>query len=368
MPKIQAITAYRTAVPLTKPFKTALRTVTQAESVIVHILTEDGHSGFGEAPPTHVITGDSLESIESAIGLIAAQLIGHDIRRREILFEKLDKAIIGNSSAKAAVDMALYDLAAQQAGLPLVDFLGGYRHEIETDFTVSVNSPEEMAEDAAAYVQDGFDVLKIKVGIDTIEQDVNRIRAIRQIVGPDVLLRLDANQGWEPKAAVRAIRRMEDAGLGVELVEQPVPAKDIDGLKYVTDHTMTPIMADESIFSPQDAIRVLQLRAADLINIKLMKAGGIHQALKINALAEAYGVKCMTGSMIETKLGVSAAAHFAASQPNITRFDFDPPLMLKKDILPGGIQYSGNKIRFSEKPGLGIDSKQFLQRLMGGDQ
>ncbi|HSJ37985.1 MAG TPA: dipeptide epimerase [Planococcus sp. (in: firmicutes)] len=362
---IKSIQSYRTAVPLKKPFKTALRTVTVAESVVVHILTEDGRSGFGEAPPTHVITGDSLQSIEFAVGLIGAALVGQDIRRREVVFEKLHRAIIGNTSAKAAVDMALYDLMAQVAGMPLVDFLGGYRHELETDFTVSVNSPEEMAEDAAQYIQDGFDVLKIKVGIDTVEKDIKRIKAIREKVGYDVLLRLDANQGWEAKSAVRAISLMEDAGLDIELVEQPVHAKDIEGLKFVSDNTLTDIMADESIFSPKDALRVLQLRAADLINIKLMKAGGIHQALKINALAEVYGVKCMTGSMIETKLGVGAAAHFAASQPNITRFDFDPPLMLKEDLVPGGIEYKGKMICFPDKPGLGIDSEGFLKQLTG---
>lgn len=365
MTVIKSIATYRTAVPLIKPFKTALRTVTVAEAVIVHILTEDGRSGFGEAPPTHVITGDSLASIEFAVEVIAAGLIGLDIRRREIIFEKLHKAIIGNPSAKAAVDIALYDLMAQQSGLPLVQFLGGYREELETDFTVSVNSPEEMAEDAAGYIKDGFDVLKVKVGIDTVEKDIERITAIRKKVGYDVLLRLDANQGWEAKSAVRAIGMMEDAGLGIELIEQPVHAKDIEGLKFVTDHTMTPIMADESIFSPNDALKVLQLRAADLINIKLMKSGGIHQALKINALAEAHGVQCMTGSMIESKLSVSAVAHFAASQPNITRFDFDTPLMLKEDNVPGGIQYTGKTIRFSDKPGLGIDTDLFLERLTG---
>lgn len=365
MAAIKSIKSYRTAVPLKKPFKTALRTVTVAESVVVHILTEDGRSGFGEAPPTHVITGDSLESIEFAVQLIGDALVGQDLRRRELVFEKLHRAVIGNTSAKAAVDMALYDLMAQVADMPLVDFLGGYRHELETDFTVSVNSPEEMAHDAAGYIKDGFDVLKIKVGIDTVDKDIERIKAIRERVGYDVLLRLDANQGWEAKSAVRAISRMEDAGLGIELVEQPVHAKDIEGLKFVTDHTLTDIMADECVFSPKDALRVLQLRAADLINIKLMKAGGIHQALKINALAETYGVKCMTGSMIETKLGVGAAAHFAASQPNITRFDFDPPLMLKEDLVPGGIEYNGKTIRFPEKSGLGIDSDLFLKRLTG---
>ena len=363
MPVLASIETYRIAVPLKKPFKTALRTVEAAEAVIVHLATQDGRSGFGEAPPTHVITGDTLDGIERAVHLIGAGLIGMDVRRREQLFDKLHKTLVGNTSAKAAVDMALYDLIAQQAGLPLTQYLGGYRESIETDYTVSVNSPEEMAQDAEGYEQDGFTVLKVKVGIDTPEQDLKRIQAIRDRVGNKVTLRLDANQGWDPKSAVRTIRKMEDAGFDIELIEQPVPANDIEGMKFVTEHTMTPIMADESVFSPADAKRVLELRAADLINIKLMKAGGIHRALKINALAETFGVPCMTGSMIETKLGLSAAAHFAASQPNITRFDFDAPLMLKEDLLPGGIQYRGKTVRFSNEPGLGIDAGRFLETL-----
>lgn len=363
MPVLASIETYRIAVPLKKPFKTALRTVEAAEAVIVHLATQDGRSGFGEAPPTHVITGDTLDGIERAVHLIGAGLIGMDVRRREQLFDKLHKTLVGNTSAKAAVDMALYDLIAQQAGLPLTQYLGGYRESIETDYTVSVNSPEEMAQDAEGYEQDGFTVLKVKVGIDTPEQDLKRIQAIRDRVGNKVTLRLDANQGWDPKSAVRTIRKMEDAGFDIELIEQPVLANDIEGMKFVTEHTMTPIMADESVFSPADAKRVLELRAADLINIKLMKAGGIHRALKINALAETFGVPCMTGSMIETKLGLSAAAHFAASQPNITRFDFDAPLMLKEDLLPGGIQYSGKTVRFSNEPGLGIDAGRFLETL-----
>ena len=163
--------------------------------------------------------------------------------------------------------------------------------------------------------------------------------------------------GMRKKQSVR-LALMEDAGLDIELIEQPVPADDIEGLKYVTDHTFTPIMADESVFSAKDALRVLQLRAADLINIKLMKSGGIHEALKINALAESYGVECMVGSMIETKLGITAAAHFAASQPNVTRFDFDAPLMLAKDIVPGGIVYEGRTIHLPKTSGLGLDCER----------
>ncbi|EPD51057.1 O-succinylbenzoate synthase [Paenisporosarcina sp. HGH0030] len=360
---LHSIETFSVAVPLTKPFKTALRTVTIAESIFVKITTEDGSVGWGEAPPTHVITGDSLGSIQFAIDhVIGPQLIGLDLHHSERVFQKLHRSMVGNSSAKAALDMALHDLLGQLAGIPLVTLLGGYRDTLETDFTVSVNDAEEMAEDAARYVKKGFNVLKIKVGIDDIEKDVERIRAIREKIGYETKLRLDANQGWEAKEAVRAIGQMEDAGLEIELIEQPVKANDIEGLQHVTLNTHTPIMADESIFTPKDAIRVLQLRAADLINIKLMKAGGIYQALKINALAESYGVECMTGSMIETKLGISAAAHFAASQPNVTRFDFDAPLMLAEDIVEGGIVYDGRHIRFSRESGLGIHTDLMNKR------
>lgn len=354
--RIQAIETIPVAVPLTKPFKTALRTVTTAYAIYVKVTCEDGHIGWGEAPPTHVITGDSLGSITYAIEeVIAPQLLGKDIRNREELFHVINRSIVRNTSAKAAIDMAIHDLIGQLAGLPLYQLLGGYRNEIETDFTVSVNGPSEMADDAERYIGEGFNVLKVKVGIGEIGEDIERIRAIRARVGKKPKIRLDANQGWKPKEAVYAIGKMEDAGLDIELIEQPVIADDIEGLTYVTNHTLTPIMADESVFSAKDARRVLERRAADLINIKLMKSGGIHEALKINALAETFGVECMVGSMIETKLGITAAAHFAASQPNITRFDFDAPLMLQKDIVAGGIVYTGRGIRLPNSPGLGLE-------------
>ncbi|MCM3638660.1 dipeptide epimerase [Sporosarcina luteola] len=356
--RIRSIETIPVAVPLTKPFKTALRTVTTAYAIYVKVTCEDGRTGWGEAPPTHVITGDSLGSITYTIEeVIAPLMLGKDLRNREEVFRLLKRSIVRNTSAKAAVDMAIHDLLGQSAGMPLFQLLGGFRSEIETDFTVSVNDAAEMADDAERYIAEGFNVLKVKVGIGDISEDIGRIRAIRERVGAGPKIRLDANQGWKPKEAVFAIGKMEDAGLDIELIEQPVLADDIDGLAYVTSHTLTPIMADESVFSAKDALRVLERRAADLINIKLMKSGGIHEALKINALAETYGVECMVGSMIETKLGITAAAHFAASQPNITRFDFDAPLMLAKDIVEGGIVYGGRVIRMPEGPGLGLDQK-----------
>ncbi|WP_277583974.1 dipeptide epimerase [Psychrobacillus antarcticus] len=352
---IKSIETFDVAIPLTKPFKTALRTVTTAYSVYVTITTSDGKVGYGEAPPTHVITGESMESIRYAINeIIAPQLIGMNILQSEQVFQKLNTALVRNTSAKAAVDMAIHDILAKYAGVPLYQFLGGFRETLETDFTVSVNDPTEMADDAERYIKDGFNVLKVKVGIGEIKDDIQRIRAIRERVGMTPKLRLDANQGWNAKEAVKAISLMEDAGLSIQFVEQPVPAWDLDGLKYVTDHTYTPIMADESVFSVHDAKQVLKMRAADLINIKLMKSGGIYHALKINTLAEASGVECMVGSMIETKLGITAAAHFAASQPNIRYFDFDAPLMLENDLIVGGVIYEKSNMTFSVEPGLGI--------------
>ncbi|WP_307894087.1 mandelate racemase/muconate lactonizing enzyme family protein [Bacillus swezeyi] len=360
--KITDINTYRIAVPLKKPFKTALRTVHTLEAVIVKMSAENAAAGWGEAPPTAVITGETLDSIEGAIKeVLAPALIGRSLLRAEAIFHDIEKLMIGNTSAKAAVEMAVYDCLAQMCGLPLYQFLGGYRREIETDFTVSVNPPEEMAEDAARYIKEGFRILKIKVGKDDIHTDIVRIREVRKQAGNNIRIRLDANQGWTAKQAVRAIRKMEDEGLDIELVEQPVPKHDLEGLKQVTDAVDTLIMADESVFTPEEAFQVLKTRSADLINIKLMKAGGIRQALKINAIAEACGVECMTGSMIETRLGITAAAHFAASQKNVTRCDFDAPLMLKEDIVEGGISYEGRKMTLPDAPGLGIDHIKMLR-------
>ncbi|MCZ8512673.1 dipeptide epimerase [Paenibacillus filicis] len=352
---IRSIEVMRQSTPLKKPFKTALRTVVNAESVLVRIQADDGRVGWGEAPATIVITGDSLDSIHSAIvNTFTPLLVGKSLLAYEQLLQAVHHSMIGSSSAKAAVDMAIYDLVAQYCGLPLYQFLGGYKDRIETDFTVSVNAPKEMGEDALRYVQDGFNVLKIKVGKDDAQEDIERIKEIRSRVGSAVKIRVDANQGWQVKDAVRAIRRMEDLGLDIELVEQPVKAHDIEGLKAVTDAVETPVMADESVFSPAQAFEVLKRRAADLINIKLMKSGGIYKAQIINHIAEEFGVECMVGSMIESRVAVTAAAHLAASKKNITRFDFDAPLMMRSDIVVGGVRYDGRIMTFPDEPGLGI--------------
>ena len=351
--KIQSIELKHISIPLKKTFRTALRCVDSAENTVVMIHTEDGNIGYGEAPPTAVITGDTNESIISAIRLMEQGLIGLSIDHYESILDLVNSSCMNNTSAKAAVDMAIYDLAAKNCGKPLYQFLGGYRDSVETDITISLNEPEEMCADAVIAKEQGFNVLKLKVGNDSVK-DIQRVLDIREAVGAQIKLRLDANQGWTPKEAVWVISKLEDKGVNIQLVEQPVKASDFEGMKYVTERVSTPIMADESLFSPQDALRILQMRAADLLNIKLMKCGGIHNALKINAIAESYGVECMLGSMIESKVSLTAATHLAAAKKNITMVDLDAAILLAEDPVQGGFHkkipyfYPGNA------PGLGI--------------
>ncbi len=267
--------------------------------------------------------------------------------------KKLHGCILKNSSAKAAVDMAVYDLFAKSCRKPLYKILGGGRKEIETDLTISVNGVEEMVADSLKAVSQGFRILKIKVGKES-KMDVERIQAIRQAVGPDIRLRIDANQGWSAKEAVKIIRTLEDMGIVMDLVEQPVNAHDFEGMKFVTSQVYTPILADESVFSPEDAIRIIRERAADLINIKLMKTGGIHEALKICAIAESFGMECMIGCMLESKIAVSAAAHLAAGRGIITRADLDGPSLCREDPYIGGPVFDGPKIIMNEDSGMGI--------------
>lgn len=354
--KIRKIEVGEVNIPLVTPFKTALRTVDSVHDLIVRITADDGQVGYGEAPPTAVITGDTMGSIRCAIeDFIAPSLVGMDILDIDGIMERLHGCILKNTSAKAAVDMAVYDLYAKSLGKPLYQVLGGRRNTIETDLTISVNPIDEMVADSLKAVEQGFRILKIKVGKEGLG-DIQRIAAIREAVGSDVKLRIDANQGWTPKQAVQIISAMEDRGIEMDLVEQPVKAHDFAGMQYVTSHVYTPILADESVFSVEDAVAIIQGHAADLINIKLMKTGGIYQALKICALAETYHVECMIGCMLESKVAVSAGAHLAAAKGIITRADLDGPSLCSVDPYRGGPIYTGPSILMNDTPGLGIET------------
>ena len=219
-----------------------------------------------------------------------------------------------------------------------------------------------MARDAVNAVERGYDTLKVKVGIDP-SLDVERLSAIRAAVGDKPRIRIDANQAWSPKQAVKLLNQMQERGLDIELVEQPVKAHDLEGLKYVTDRSYVPVLADESVFSVEDALKIVQLQAADLINIKLMKCGGLTNALKIATLAEVSGVECMIGCMLEAKVSVNAAVHLACARQIITKVDLDGPVLCSEDPVLGGAVFNEKEITVADEPGLGIRGIEGIQYL-----
>jgi L-Ala-D/L-Glu epimerase len=342
-------------VPLKTPFKTALRTVDTIEDIVITMHTDTGHIGYGEAPATAVITGDTHGSIIEAIHkVIAPRIIGQEIANLNRITRLIQSALEKNSSAKAAVEIAVYDLFAQLYGAPLYKILGGGDPVITTDITISVDYIDKMVADSLAAVERGFESLKVKVGKD-IELDVERVKAIYAAVEDRALIRVDANQAWTAKQAVFAIQTLEDAGVRMELVEQPVKAQDLEGMKYVTERVHTPIMADESVFGPTQVIELIRMRAADIINIKLMKTGGISNALHIADIAAMYGIECMIGCMVETSISVAAAAHIAVAKADvITKVDLDGPSLCKFNPVDGGVLFNDSEITLTDAPGLGI--------------
>lgn len=350
-------------IPLKKTFKTALRTVSVSDNMVVLIHTDDGRIGYGEAPPTKAITGDTNESTIAAIeGNIADRIMGYCIDDIDRILTDINVATANDTSAKAAIDMAIYDLYSQNRNLPLYKVLGGTNNRVETDMTISINNIEEMKKDALDALNDGFTTLKLKVG-GKIEDDKKRIAAIRDLVGPQIKIRLDANQGWEVDDAIALIKYIEDKDLDIELVEQPVKANDLEGMKKVTNSVQTQIMADESLFSLEDAEKIIQMGAANSLNIKLMKSGGIYNALKIISIAEIHGVECMIGSMVESKIGLTAAAHLAASKKNITKVDLDAAIMMAEDPIVGGFEKDIPFFTLPDKPGLGIERVIGLEQI-----
>ena len=351
--KITGLKIDRITTRLKRPFVTSLRRLEEIDTILITLTTDTGLSGYGGAAPTAVITGETFGSITAAVEYIVRQLIGKDARDLEQVMEIIDSSMVGNSSAKAAVDMAVYDLYGKAYSAPLYKLLGGYRDHLQTDITISMSDPARMAADSRKAIESGFRTLKIKLGNGSA-LDMERMKAVRAAAGPDISLRVDANQGWNPKEAVDIIGKMQIEGINPEFIEQPVSARDFEGMRFVRERIPFPLVADESVFSPKDALDLVRLQAVDGFNIKLMKTGGIHNALKIAAIADAAGLFCMVGSMMESHTGLTAAAHFAASRSVVTEIDLDVPLLCSTRAERGGTEYSGSAIRLPDGPGLGI--------------
>ena len=360
--KITGFRFGRLRVPLQTPFKTSTRTVDAIDDIVVMIDTDDGHVGYGSAADTARITGDTHGGILDAIRHhLAPLLIGEDAEDLHILTGRIRSALKRNSSAKAAVDIALHDLFGQRYAAPTYRLLGGGEPAITTDVTISVDYIDKMVADAIAAVERGFEALKIKVGKDP-GVDVERVKAVHAAIEGRAVLRLDVNQGWTAKQAVRALHQLEDAGVKLDIVEQPVKSWDIAGMQYVTERIDTPVVADESVTSITGVAEIIQRRAADIINIKLMKTGGLTDAVRIADLAATYGVECMIGCMLEGAISVAAAAHLAVARADvITRVDLDGPTLGRFNPVESNVCFADSEITIGDGPGLGITKVHGLE-------
>ena len=358
---IQQIEVYSVVLRYKEPFKIAPGTSIESHNIVVKILTDYEVVGWGESSPSQRVTNENPKTVIETLDKIAPKLIGMSPLRIEQNIELMNSTVKQNPAAKAAVDMALHDILGKTARKPLFMLIGGYRTEVLTDITLSIKSPKEMAKDAVKAIKKGFKALKVKVGTDPIK-DVERIKSIRKAVGNEIEIRLDANQGWTPKQAINVLNKTER--FNIQFAEQPVPAKDLKDLAKVRKHSPIPIMADESVHSPEDALRLIEAEAVDLINIKLMKSGGILKGKKIASIAEAAGIPCMVGCMGESGIGIAAAAHLAAAVKNIQYADLDSDLLLKDKLAEKGGTKVRNSMRIlSKKHGLGIE--ELNQRILG---
>jgi len=354
---IRQLRCHRLSVPLHTPFVTALRSTRTLETLVVEVTDADGRRGFGEAPQVWRVTGESLAGAEACVlGPLRDVVVGRSVDDLADLLRAVETAVVANHGAKAALDVALHDLAARRLGVSLPRLLGSSRHDVPTDVTVSAGDEESLVADATERMKDGFTVLKLKVGTDAdADADVARVRAVRDAVGPKARIRLDANQGWTARQAITAIRSLEDAGADVEFVEQPVPAHDLDGLTRITASVDTPVMADESVFGLRDLSTVIERGAADLVNVKLAKCGGLSTARAMLALASAHGVGTIVGSMMEGPVGVGAAASLVAAHPTTAVSDLDAAWWLAASPVLGGIGYQAGTVTLPDSPGLGIE-------------
>jgi len=349
---VESVGIYKLIIPLIEPFVISLGAQDNAESVIIVIKTKEKLIGFGECSPYMSINGESVDTCFIVAQYFAKVLKGKNALDIKDCVQLLNKTIYGNNSIKSAFDMALYDIAAQHANLPLYKFLGGKNNKtLTTDYTVSIGDARKMAENAKKYKEQGFPVIKVKLG-ETKEKDAERIHLIREAIGYELPLRIDANQGWDVKTAIALLKELEQ--YNIQYCEEPIPRWDFMRLRKVKKKSPIPIMADESCCNHHDARRLIGLKACDMINIKLGKSGGIFDALKIISFADKAKMKMQVGGFTESKLGMTAFAHLSLCSDNIMYYDFDTPLMFIEDPVSGGMTYHENGVvKVPETPGLG---------------
>jgi L-alanine-DL-glutamate epimerase-like enolase superfamily enzyme len=354
MTRIKDITVWSVDLGNTKPYTIAFKTVTEVKNVFVEIHLENGTTGIGAGNPSEYVVGETLEqSVEALEDKNLEFLIGRDIRELNQLTFEVWRNFPENPAARAAVDIALYDAFAKHLGVPLVKYLGQKVKKLPTSNTIGIKNVEETLKEAEDYIKRGFRVIKVKLGKD-LEEDVERVMKLREKFGNQIVIRIDANQGYTIDQTIQFYGRTYD--LDIELIEQPLPAKDIAGMKSLPPEVREVVAADESLITPADAIELIKPpKAAGIFNIKLMKCGGISQALKIADIALHEGVDLFWGCNDESIVSITAALHAAFSCANTKYIDLDGSLDLANDIVTGGFKLKDGYMYCTDKPGLGVE-------------
>ena len=350
--KIRHTDIYKLSIPM-HPFTIATGTMNYAQNIFIRIHTDAGYYGVGECSAFPMIVGETQATCFEMAKDFAALWKGRDAEDIAARMGELHMFTAFNSTIKSAFDMALYDLAARKAGQPLYQFLGGKKKDVETDLTIGIDTPENMAATAIRFRDNGVRMIKIKLGKNG-KEDVERVGQIRAAVGEDIILRIDANQGWDFDTALNALCDM--GPFNVQFCEQPMRHWDDHKLPLLRKQSPVKIMADESVFDHHDAGRLIREQACDYINIKFAKSGGILEAIQINHCAQQHNIPCMMGGMLESRVALTAFAHFALAHDNIIFHDMDTCLLgHKTDPVTGGVKYKGYFLEIPDTPGLGAD-------------
>ena len=351
--KIIQVEGWAVTMELAEPYTIAYEKIEVATNIFLRVESSSGVIGYGCAAPDEHVTGETPESVLRALDdIVTPSIKGSDPLRPIMLLERLKPLLRSQSSVLAAVDMALFDILGKVCNLPLWRLLGGFRDRIRTSITIGILPEKETVERAREHVVRGFKCLKLKGGID-VESDISRVLRVREAVGRDIELRFDANQGFSVEDSLKFVEKTRKARL--ELLEQPTPKGQPEMLRQVSTTVAIPVMADESLTSLRDAFRIARHGLADMVNVKLMKVGGISEALQINSVARAAGLEVMVGCMDEAALGISAGLHFALARPNVVYADLDGHMGLLGDPSDGIVILQNGSLLPNNNPGLGFN-------------
>ena len=358
--KIQQVEIFAIQLPLIDPFVISYATYDTMPSIILKMTTDNGIVGYGEAVPDEHVTGETWESTYAVLKhQLVPAIIGENPMAFEKIHEKMNQAVKDVPAAKAAIDIACFDITGKSLQVPVYQLLGGrYHDQFPITHVLSIGTPEKMAEEAAQRVEMGYTSFKMKVGTE-VARDVARIKAVRERVGEEIAIRVDVNQGWSnASTTLQALRSLKN--LNIDWLEQPVVSDDIDGMVEIKSKSDVPLMIDEGLRGVREMREIIAKRAADKVNIKLMKCGGIYPAMKLAIMAEMAGIECQIGSMVESSVGSAAGFHVAFSKKIMTSVELTGPLKFSKDI--GNLHYDVPYICLTDRPGLGIDVDEAVIR------